>query len=96
MKTWVIPVTWEMCGYAVVEAETLEKAMDIARDEASDIPLPDDAYYVDESWSLSIEEPDVIRCLYNDHQEDEQIDKIVSAQSEADANNIGESYDRRT
>ena len=27
MKTWKIPVTWEMCGNVVVEAATLEEAM---------------------------------------------------------------------
>ena len=49
MKTWEIPVTWEMCGNVVVEAPTLKEAMDIARDEDGVIPLPDDSDYVDGS-----------------------------------------------
>lgn len=71
MKNWKIPVSWEMCGIVTVEAETLEAAMDIARDESSDIPLPDDSNYVDGSWSLSMEEVDEIRSCFNNNQKDE-------------------------
>lgn len=71
MKTWRIPVSWEMCGIVTVEATTLEAAMDIARDESSDVPLPDDGNYVDGSWDLSMEEVDEIRCCYNNNQKDE-------------------------
>lgn len=39
MKTWVIPVTWEVCGKVSVKANTLQEAMTIARDEAGEVPL---------------------------------------------------------
>ncbi len=71
MKTWIIPVTWEMCGKITVKANTLNEAMDIARDEASEIPLPSESYYVDGSWQLSLDDADEIRCLYNNNQKDE-------------------------
>lgn len=71
MKVWKIPVAWEMCGIVTVEANTLETAMDIARNESSNIQLPDDGNYVDGSWDLSMEEEDEIRSCYNNNQKDE-------------------------
>ncbi len=72
MKTWKIPVTWEMYGNVVVEAPTLQEAMDIARDDDGVIPLPDDSYYVDGSWRLSYDMSQVeeVRDLLNSSQED--------------------------
>ena len=40
MKTWNIPVTWEVYGYVVIEANTLEEAIEKARDDEGVIPLP--------------------------------------------------------
>ena len=71
MKTWKIPVTWEMCATIKVEANTLEEAMEEARDEAGVIQIPSDADYVDDSWHLSVDNPDDIRAYYNDNQADE-------------------------
>ena len=31
MKKWKIPVTWEVCGYVYVDADTLVEAMETAR-----------------------------------------------------------------
>lgn len=72
MKTWKIPVTWEMYGNVVVEAATLEEAMNIARDDDGVIPIPDDSDYVDGSWRLSYEMTDIeeVRDLWNSGQED--------------------------
>lgn len=72
MKTWKIPVTWEMYGNVVVEAPTLQEAMDIARDDDGVIPIPDDSYYVDGSWRLSYDMSQVeeVRDLLNSGQED--------------------------
>lgn len=61
---WVMPVTWEMCAYINVDAATLKEAMEIARDEAGIIPLPESgAQYVDGSWNLSIEDEGDILLL---------------------------------
>ena len=71
MKTWVIPVTWEVCGKVSVKANTLQEAMTIARDEAGEVPLPDESDYVDGSWQLSSEDEAYIRCCLNDSKKDE-------------------------
>ena len=61
---WVMPVTWEMCAYINVDADTLGEAMEIARDEAGTIPLPGDgADYVDGSWNLSSKDEDYLLSL---------------------------------
>ena len=61
---WVMPVTWEMCAYINVDADTLGEAMEIARDEAGTIPLPGDgANYVDGSWNLSSKNEDYLLSL---------------------------------
>lgn len=70
MRSWQIPVCWEMCGMVTVEADTLEEAVEIARDDDGDIPLPDDAYYVDGSWDLSYDDVEIIRLCYNGDQPD--------------------------
>ena len=70
LKTWRIPVVWEMTGYVDVEAETLIDAISIARDEEGIIPLPDNSNYVDESWKVSVDDPEEIRSLYNNNQKD--------------------------
>lgn len=53
MKIWKVPVTWEVFGVVEVEAETVEKAMEIARDDEGIIPLPTDNDYIDGSWKLA-------------------------------------------
>lgn len=55
MKKWKIPVTWEVCGYVYVDADTLVEAMETARDDEGVIPLPTESDYVDGSWRLSEE-----------------------------------------
>lgn len=70
MKTWKIPVTWEVCGSVEVEANTLEEAIDIARDEGGALPLPDEYDYVNDSWRVSEEDSEAIRSLYNNNQQD--------------------------
>ena len=72
MKTWRIPVTWEVCGTVNVEADTLEEAIEIARDDDGNIPLPD-GDYVDGSWRLSEEDEDFVREYYNDNEKDEEV-----------------------
>lgn len=48
MKTWKIPVVWKEMGIVVVEADTLEKAIEIARDDDGVIPIPDNSEVVKE------------------------------------------------
>lgn len=74
MKTWKIPVTWEVYGTILCKAPTLEEAMEYARDKDGVIPLPDNSDYVDGSWKLSyeIDEAETVRECWNNGQEDEK------------------------
>ena len=71
MKEWRIPVCWSMMGVVNVEANTLEEAIEIAKDEAGDIPIPDDGYYLDGSWEVDCFDVEYLRKYYNDNQKDE-------------------------
>lgn len=75
MKSWKIPVCWEMYGIVTVQANTLEEAIEIARDADGVIPLPDDAYYVDDSWDLSYDDAEEIRACHNNGQPDEIVEE---------------------
>lgn len=70
MKTWKIPVVWQMMGTIAVVADTLAEAMELARDEEGVIPLPDNGSYLDDSWELASEDAAMIRECYNGNQED--------------------------
>ena len=70
MKTWKVPVTWEVCGFVEIEAKTLEKAIELAKDDEGVIPLPEESDYVDGSWRVTEEDVEKIRTLYNDNQKD--------------------------
>lgn len=71
MKTWRIPVSWEVCGMVEIEADTLDEAIDIAENDET-IPLPTDNDYVDGSWRVDETDTEFIRCCYNDDQEDDE------------------------
>ena len=71
MKSWDIPVTWEVYGRVVIEANTLEEAMEKARDDEGVIPLPDENDYVDGSWRVTEEDAEIVRTLYNNNQKDD-------------------------
>ena len=72
MKKWEIPVTWEVCGYVYVDADTLVEAMETARDDEGVIPLPTESDYVDGSWRLSETDENFVREMYNDNQQDDK------------------------
>ena len=72
MKKWKIPVTWEVCGYVYVDADTLVEAMETARDDEGVIPLPTESDYVDGSWRLSETDDNFVREMYNDNQQDDK------------------------
>lgn len=74
MKTWKIPVAWEVCGLMEIQASTLEEAMDIAKNDDT-IPLPD-GYYIDGSFDLDCYEIEIIRECYNDNQKDDNEEDV--------------------
>lgn len=58
-KEYIVPVTWEMCGFVKVVAESAEEAMaNIANND--DSPIPDDSVYVDGSYHLSSDDVELI------------------------------------
>lgn len=68
-KQWRIPCTWSVMGTAVVEADTLEEAIEMVKDP--EFPLPEDEGYVTDSFDIPDDE-DFIRDFYNDGQEDNE------------------------
>lgn len=72
MKDWKIPVSYTMCATIVIEADTLEEAIEIAKDEDGLIALPTDSSYLDDSWTVDyIDDKDYIRECYNHNQQDD-------------------------
>ena len=69
MRTWKIPVSWEVVGMVEIQAPTLEKAIEIARtDDSIELPYGD---YVDGSFDVTVDDDDLIRNYYNQGQQDE-------------------------
>lgn len=61
-----IAVTWKMCGYIEVEADSIEEAMDMVRENPDAYPLPYDYYdYVDGSFMLSTNNVDEMKAMCN-------------------------------
>lgn len=58
-----VAVTWEMCGFVEIDAPTMEEAMAYFNENSDDIPHPDDGDYVDGSFGLSSDEPEVLKAL---------------------------------
>jgi hypothetical protein len=69
-KTWRIPVVWSMKGIVSVEAESLADALELARDDAGVIPLPENGEFLDDSWEVDCFDEEYIRQCFNDNQED--------------------------
>lgn len=71
MKTWKIPVAWAMMGVINVEAKTLDEAIEIAKDDAGVIPIPDNGTFLDGSWEVDCSDSAYIREWYNNNEQDE-------------------------
>ena len=69
MKTWKIPVSWEVCGVVEIQAPTLDRAIEIAKTDDT-IKLPD-GEYVCGSFDVTVDDDDLIRNYYNQGQQDE-------------------------
>lgn len=71
MKTWRIPVAWTMMGMVDVEAKTLDEAIEIAKDDAGVIPIPDNGTFLDGSWEVDCSDSAYIREWYNYNKQNE-------------------------
>lgn len=79
MAEWKIPVEWSVCAMFEVSAPTLKEAIEIAKDEKGEIPLPLESSYIDDSWAVSESNIDFIRCLYNDNQPDDGEQEMINS-----------------
>lgn len=59
-----VAVTWEMCGYVDIEADSLEEAMNKFNKESDYIKLPN-GDYVDGSFRLSTDDIEEMECIVN-------------------------------
>lgn len=75
--TWKIPVCWSMMATIEVEAATLAEAIEIAKDDNGEIPLPDGVFQ-DGSWEVDCSDKDYIRQWYNDDQADLDLSEAES------------------
>jgi hypothetical protein len=50
MKTYKIPIDWQVYGELEIQAESLDEAIQIA--EHHDTPLPDVDGTIDDSWAI--------------------------------------------
>ena len=53
MKNFKISVEYKMYGTVDVEAESLEKAIEYAKENIDDLPLPDDADYIGGTYEIN-------------------------------------------
>lgn len=58
-----VAVTWQSCGFVEIDTPTMEEAMVYFKENSDDIPLPSDGEYVDGSFELSSDEPEVLKAL---------------------------------
>lgn len=58
-----VAVTWEMCGYVDIEADTMEEAMEKFNRESDYIKLPTNAEYVDGSFQLSSDDVEEMEVM---------------------------------
>lgn len=52
MKTYKVPVVWQMHGYVKVKAENMAEAVDEVEDGGGDMPLPMDGSYIEGSFEV--------------------------------------------
>ena len=65
MEKQRIAVTWEMCGYIEVEANSIEEAMNMVKENPDNYNLPIERDYVDGSFGLSTDDVDVMKTICN-------------------------------
>ena len=61
-KTFRLPVTWEVCSFVNVTAETLEEAIEDFKENSDEFDLSDDPVYVEGTFELSTDDPEIIKC----------------------------------
>lgn len=62
MTKYKIPVEWSVSAEITIEADSLEKAVEIAMRDIDDIVLPTDTTYIDSSFRI-VNEPDLLEAM---------------------------------
>ena len=52
-KDFIVPVTWEVCGFIKVRATSAEEACKMVHENPDNYPLPLQSEYVDASYDIS-------------------------------------------
>ena len=52
-QEWIVPVTWEVCGFIKVQASSAEEACQKVHDNPDNFPLPKQSNYIDASFDIS-------------------------------------------
>lgn len=52
-KDYIVPVTWEACGFIKVRAESAESACAMVHENPDEYPLPYQSEYIDASFDIS-------------------------------------------
>lgn len=60
-----VAVTWSMCGFVDIDANTMEEAMEKFNEESDYIKLPTDGEYVDGSFELSSQDVGEMEAMAN-------------------------------
>lgn len=66
MQDWIVPVTWEACGFIKVRADSATEACQLVHDNPDEYPLPYQYEYVDASFDISgnVEEASEMTEIY--------------------------------
>jgi hypothetical protein len=59
-KDYIVPVTWEMCGFIKVKAKSPYEAFMKVKNDEEDYPLPKEKNYVDASFAPSFDTEEMI------------------------------------
>lgn len=74
LRTFDIPVYWEMKGYVRIEAKTLKQAISIFDEKIDSMMLPQESYYIDDSFHREKQERIIKEC--NPPEEGEEIIQV--------------------
>ena len=59
-KEYIVPVTWEMCGFIKVKANSPYEAFMKVKNDEENYPLPEEKTYVDASFTPSFDTEEMI------------------------------------
>lgn len=67
-----VAVTWELCGYVDIEADTMEEAMEKFNEDPDSVGFPGAGEYVDGSFRLSSSDVREMEAMVPEPDEEEE------------------------